>query len=72
MKEVIHFNTQEERMAYLKGGFEEITPKKVTKTAKNEDLSAENEKKYQNKASKSTKSKKTTKKGAKKDEISAE
>ena len=69
MKEVIHFKSQEDRMAYLKGGFEEITPKKVTKTAKKEPV---DEKKSQNKASKSTKSKKTTKKGAKKDEISAE
>ena len=69
MKEVIHFKTQEERLTYIRGGFEEITPKKVTKTAKND---AGNEKKSQNKASKSTKSKKTTKKGAKKDEISAE
>lgn len=72
MKEVIHFKTQDDRLAYLKGGFEEITPKKVNKTAKNEDLSAEIAEKTQKKASKSTKSKKTTKKGAKKDEISAE
>lgn len=72
MKEVIHFKSQEERMAYLKGGFEEITPKKVTKTATKVDSDSEIAEKTQKKASKSTKSKKTTKKGAKKDEISAE
>ena len=72
MKEVIHFKSQEDRMAYLKGGFEEITPKKVTKTATKVDSDSEIAEKTQKKASKSTKSKNTTKKGAKKDEISAE
>lgn len=26
MKEIVHFNNQRERLAYLKGGFEEIVP----------------------------------------------
>ena len=72
MKEVINFNTQDDRLAYLKGGFEEITPKKVTKTATKVDSDSEIAEKTQKNESKSTKSKKTTKKGAKKDEISAE
>lgn len=29
MKEVMHFKTQEERIRYLKGGFEEIVPQEV-------------------------------------------
>ena len=29
-KEVMHFKSQEERIRYLKGGFEEISPIEVT------------------------------------------
>lgn len=64
-KPAVHFKSQQERLDYLKGGFEEIIPK-VAEKAKND---AVNEKKSQKKASKP---KKTTKKGAKKDEVSAE
>lgn len=64
-KPVVHFKSQEERLDYLKGGFEEIIPK-VAEKAKND---AVNEEKTRKKASKT---KKTTKKGAKKDEVSAE
>ena len=49
MKEVIHFKSQEDRMAYLKGGFEEITPKKVTKTATKVDSDSEIAEKTQKK-----------------------
>lgn len=31
---VIHFKTQEERLAYLKGGLEEVVPKKAEKPKK--------------------------------------
>ncbi len=51
--EVIHFNSPEERLKYLKGGFEEIVPIEVKENAENEQINAENEKKSQNKASKS-------------------
>lgn len=68
MKEVIHFNSQDERLAYLKHGFDEIVPKK----AKNAENQPENEKKSQNTAEKGKKSKKSVKKGAKQDEVQAE
>lgn len=58
MKEVIHFNSMEERLAYLKHGFEEIKPEKAEK------------KPAEKKTSKG--GKKAAKKGAKKDEVSAE
>lgn len=31
---VIHFKSQEERLAYLKGGLEEVVPKKAEKPKK--------------------------------------
>ena len=34
--EVMHFKTQEERLKYLKGGFEEIAPVEVTAEAEEE------------------------------------
>ena len=55
MREPIHFKSQDERLAYLNGGFEEIVPQKVEKASE-----------------KTEKPKKTTKKGAKKDEVQAE
>lgn len=60
--EIIHFNSPEERMRYLKGGFEEIVPVEVKETVENEHFNAENEKKSQNKAVKSKKSAKKSKK----------
>lgn len=73
--DVIHFKTQEERLAYLKGGFEEIKPEKAEKTAKNaknDDLEPKYAKKPQKTASKSKKSASKAKKGAKQDEVQAE
>lgn len=67
MKEVMHFKSQADRLAFLKGGFEEITPKKVEKPAKKAEKDAKPAEKPKKKASK-----KATKKGAKKDEVSAE
>lgn len=34
MKEVMHFRTEKERLAYLKGNFEEIVPQKASKPKK--------------------------------------
>lgn len=34
MKEVMHFKTQEERLNYLKGNFEEIVPTEVAEEPK--------------------------------------
>lgn len=34
---VMHFDTQEERLAYLKGGYKEIIPEKKKKKKKKED-----------------------------------
>lgn len=62
MSNVIHFNSPEERIKYLKGGFEEIVPIEVKETVENEQINAENEKKSQNKASKGKKSAKKSKK----------
>ena len=67
MNHVIHFNSQKERLAYLKGKYEEIVPKEV----KIDTESAENEKKFQNTASKRKKSAVKSKKGKKNDEIQA-
>ena len=72
MREPIHFKSQDERLAFLRGGFEEIIPQKVCETAQKEHFDAEIAEKSQKKVSKSTKSKPKAKKGAKKDEISAE
>lgn len=32
--EIMHFNSQKERLAYLKGGFEEIVPTEVAEEPK--------------------------------------
>lgn len=64
MKEILHFNSQKERLAYLKGDFEEIIPKEVKaddKKSKSDDEKSKNEKKSQKSASK-------VKKQTKKDE----
>lgn len=58
--EVMQFKSSEERLRYLKGGFEEIHPQKVDEAPKEE-------KKPSKKGAK-----KSTKKGAKKDEVQAE
>lgn len=39
--EVLHFNSQKERLDYLRGGFEEIVPTEVVVPNKEEKLSAE-------------------------------
>lgn len=54
----MHFNSQTERLKYLRGGFEEIVPEKVEKESETE----KTEKKPRNKS----------KKGKKNDEIQAE
>lgn len=64
----IHFNSQRERLAFLRGEYEEIIPQKATETPKvteKAEKTAENEKKPQKKAKKS-------KKKEKKDEVQAE
>ena len=65
MSNVIHFNSPEERMRYLKGDFNEVILEKVEETAEIEQINVKNEKKSQKKASKS---KKTAKKSKKEDE----
>ena len=35
--EIMHFNSQKERLAYLKGGFEEIAPIEVSVEGKEEE-----------------------------------
>lgn len=57
--EVMHFKTQEERLKYLKGGFEEIAPVEVT---------AEVEEEPKEEEPKEEKPKKAKKKGKKKDD----
>lgn len=54
---VIHFKSQEERFAFLKGEFEEIVPQKAEKP-KNAKKDAEVEKKFHKKASKAKKKEK--------------
>ena len=71
MRQVIHFKSGAERIAFIKGELEEIVPKKAEKVKK-EDITSENEKKSRQKEEKSPKPKKSAKKGAKKDEVSAE
>lgn len=56
MKNVLHFKSPQERLAYLKGDLEEIVPKE----AKREKAKSEPKKKT------------TKKKGTKKDEVQAE
>lgn len=68
----IHFNSQRERLAFLRGEYEEIIPQKATETPKvteKAEKTAENEKKSRNKAEKP---KKPRKKKEKKDEVQAE
>lgn len=62
MSNVIHFNSPEERMRFLKGKFEEIIPVEVEMTEKN----------VEEKPKKAKKSAKKSKKEAKNDEIQAE
>lgn len=64
----IHFNSQRERLAFLRGEYEEIIPQKATETPKVTEKAkkeAVNEEKPRKKASKS-------KKKEKKDEVQAE
>lgn len=61
----IHFNSQRERLAFLRGEYEEIIPQKATETPKKAKKEAVNEEKPRKKASKS-------KKKEKKDEVQAE
>ena len=68
MKEVIHFNSLEERLAYIKHGFDEIKPKKAEKKIEKPDVAEKSEKKPKKSAAKPKKSKK----GAKQDEVQAE
>ena len=65
MKEIMHFATTADRIAYLKHGFDEIVPEKVEKAAEK----AEKTEKPPKKASKAKKSKK---KEVKEDEVQAE
>ena len=67
MNHVIHFSSQKERLAYLKGKYEEIVPEE----AKNDGLTAKSAEKSQKSASKSEKSTSKRKKGKKNDEIQA-
>lgn len=62
MRKIIHFNTPEERLAYVKGSFEEIVPKKAEKKPEKK------EKKSEEKPKKAAKGKKK----GKKDEVQAE
>ena len=58
MKEVVHFNSQRERLEYLRGGFEEIIPvevKEEPEKVENEQSEAEICKKSAKKRSKKSK-----------------
>lgn len=68
MKEAIHFNSLQERLAYIKHGFDEIKPKKAEKKAEKPD----EVEKIEKKPKKSTSKAKKMKKGAKQDEVQAE
>lgn len=50
MKEIVHFNSQKERLAYIKGEFEEIVPEEV----KEEPVKAEKTESKSKKKSKKT------------------
>ena len=69
----IHFNSQAERMRYLKGEYEEIIPveavEKEPETSKNDNLTAEIAEKPQKTASKRRKSSKKAKEDSENDEI---
>jgi hypothetical protein len=61
---VMHFKNQQDRLDFLNGKYEEIILPKVkseSKTVKNEQFDAQNEKKSQNKAQKRKKSAKEDK-----------
>lgn len=75
MKQVIHFDSQKERLAYLRGEYEEIKPikaKSEAKMPKTSVLEAENEKNSQNKETKSKKTKKSRKKDSEDGKVQAE
>ena len=50
--EIMHFNSQEERMAYIKGGFEEIKPIEATKEVETTEEKPKKAKKTAKKAKK--------------------
>lgn len=52
---IAHFNSQKERLAYLKGNFEEIIPVEAEKEPKKAEEQAEEPKKTKKKAKKSKK-----------------
>lgn len=54
MKNVIHFNSSAERIAFLKGKLHEVKPKKA-ENVKTEHFNSENEKKSQKKKAKDKK-----------------
>ena len=51
MKNVMHFNSSEERMAFLKGKLEEVKPQEA-KNVKSEDFDSKKEKKSHKKKEK--------------------
>lgn len=53
--EIIHFNSPEERLRYLKGEFEEIVPIEATKVSESDTKKPKNTKKSQKSAKKSKK-----------------
>lgn len=53
--EVLHFNSPEERLKYLKGEFEEIIPIEATKVSDSDTKKPKNVKKSQKSAKKSKK-----------------
>ena len=68
MKEVIHFNSQRERLEYLRGGFEEIIPIE----AKAEPEKAEKEQSKTENCEKTTKKRSKKSKKSKQDEDNGE
>ena len=74
-KEVIHFKSQDERLTYLRGGFEEIIPQKAETVAESAEIAEKpqkTEKKSPKPKAKAKSAKSTKKKGAKKNEVQAE
>lgn len=85
MKEIMQFSSTKERLKYLSGGFEEVTPKVVTpkpvKVAESadelieipeEEVKVEEKKTEEKPKKKSPAKKKTSKKGKKDGEVQAE
>lgn len=69
MKEIIHFGSSKERIAYLRGGYEEIIPVEAeTKPSEPDNIKTDFAGNSQNKGSNGKK----RRKGKKKDEIQAE